>query len=301
MSAEAMIWGSLVGDALALGPHWIYDPEEIRKKIGTPDRLHDPISKYHPGKSAGDFTHYGDQALLFLRHLAASGKYDLDAFAAEWRAYWENPSTISYRDGATKGTLANLSEGVPAKDAGAHSHDLAGVSIIAPLFLLKWEDDESLVAACKELTAFTHQDATVIGAAEFFARTALACLGGKSIADSLAMAADGFGGSPIHGWFTSAMGSARSSEADGTVLSEYGLSCDVTEGFAGVCHLLLRYPEDPTAALVASAAAGGDSAARGMLLGMIYGASGQLGKIPADWKNGLHAADAIGDSIATIR
>lgn len=300
MSAEAMVWGSLIGDALALGPHWVYDPEEIRKSIGTPDRFHDPISRYHPGKSAGDFTHYGDQELLLLRHLAAAGRYDLDAFAAEWRAYWENPSTISYSDGATKGTLVNLSAGAPAKDAGAASHDLAGVSIIVPLFLLKWEDDESLVAACRELTAFTHRDEAVIDAAEFFARAALACLGGKSVADALDSAAGGSGESPVAGWFTAAVGSARSSEGDGSVLGEYGLSCDVAEGFPGVCHLLLRHPDDPAAGLTSNAAAGGDSAARGMLLGMVYGASGRLEKVPSHWMEGLRAKGAIEESIKAI-
>ena len=63
-------------------------------------------------------------------------------------------------------------------------------------------------------------------------------------------------------------------------------------GFAGVCHLLLRYPDDATTALVENAKAGGDSAARGMILGMIYGA-GNVDPIPGTWEGGLNARKEI--------
>jgi hypothetical protein len=60
---------SLAGDALCLGPHWIYDQREIAQKLGQITGYAAPLTSYHPGKQAGDFTHYGDQTLILLRSL----------------------------------------------------------------------------------------------------------------------------------------------------------------------------------------------------------------------------------------
>ncbi|MCC7373566.1 MAG: hypothetical protein IT581_02845, partial [Verrucomicrobiales bacterium] len=39
--------------------------------------------------------------------------------------------------------------------------------------------------------------------------------------------------------------------------------------------------------------AGGDGAARGMIMGMIYGARRNAGPLPPDWLSGLRARDEI--------
>lgn len=293
MSAEAMVLGGLSGDAISLGPHWIYDQEEIARKIGRPEKFHDPISGYHPGKKAGDLTHYGDQVLVLLEHLAETKRFVLGDYAKVWRAWWEDAGNTSYRDGATRGTLANLAKGVVPEEAGAASHDLAGVSIIAPLFLLRWKDDEELLDACGRLTAFTHNDRGIVVAAEFFGRVMLAASGGKGVTEAVEAAAGTLGEGILSSWLTAAEGSARSGEKDASVLEEHGLSCNIDGAFAGVCHLLLRYPEDPFTALVENAAAGGDNAARGMALGMVYGAAGLTGKLPPEWEGGLKCAASV--------
>ena len=121
---------SLAGDALCLGPHWIYDQHEIAKKFGRITGYAAPATSYHPGKQAGDFTHYGDQTLILLRSLAEHGRFDLTSFAAEWRAFWDDPATHSYRDGATKATLENLRKGALPNEAASASHDVAGAARI---------------------------------------------------------------------------------------------------------------------------------------------------------------------------
>jgi ADP-ribosylglycohydrolase len=293
MAAESMIWGSLLGDAISLGPHWVYAPSEIAEKIGRPDRFHDPISSYHPGKQAGDLTHYGDQVLVLLEYLADRRSFDLLTYASAWKSFWENPETISYRDGATKTTLANLGSGAAPENAGSASHDLAGASIIAPLFLLRWADDAELLDACRRIVAFTHNEPDVIAAAEFFAKTSLAVSRGKTVPEALESVAGSLAEGNLSRWFAAAKGSARSAENDTTILAEHGLSCNIDGGFAGVCHLLLRYPDDPSTALVQNAAAGGDSSSRAMPMGMIYGAAGLLGRFPEEWLRDLRCAGAV--------
>jgi ADP-ribosylglycohydrolase len=180
---------SLVADALSLGSHWIYSQQEIVEKFGSIRGYSDPATSYHAGKLAGDFTHYGDQTMVLLRSLALHGRFDLTAFANEWRAFWESPQTLSYRDGATKATLANLRSGLPPEQAASPSNDIAGAARIAPLFLLKWNSEDDLIAAARAQTSFTHGDPAVVEAAEFFARVTLAVQGGITIPDALHAAA----------------------------------------------------------------------------------------------------------------
>ncbi len=282
--------GSLIGDALALGPHWIYDQAVIRHRLGRVRSYQAPLTAYHVGKSPGDTTHYGDQTLVLLRSIAETGRFDLARFASAWRAYWEDPANRSYRDGATRSTLARLQDGADIHDAGSTSQDISGAVRIAPLFLLKWENDEALVAAARAQTAFTHREPACIEAAEFFARVTLAVRSGKNMRDSIeeTMAAGGWE-ALLEDWLDNAIESSASTASDAAELHRHGLLCHTEDAFPGVCHLLLKYPHDPVTALIENTCAGGDSAARGMILGMVYGACVPLSTWPAEWLDGLHA------------
>jgi putative redox protein len=58
-------------------------------------------------------------------------------------------------------------------------------------------------------------------------------------------------------------------------------------------YLLLRHQDDPAAAQVANAMAGGDSSARGMLLGTVFGARDGLAAVPGRWIEALTAGPEI--------
>ena len=56
---------ALVADALSLGPHWVYDQEKLASAYPEGVKVFtDPLSAYHPNRKAGEFTHFGDQAVL---------------------------------------------------------------------------------------------------------------------------------------------------------------------------------------------------------------------------------------------
>jgi ADP-ribosylglycohydrolase len=282
--------GSLVGDALALGPHWVYDQNVIRQRLGRVQTYQAPLTAYHVGKSAGDATHYGDQTLVLLRSIAEAGRFDLARFAVDWRAFWGDSANRSYRDGATRSTLAHLQAGADIHDAGSASQDISGAVRIAPLFLLKWQDDDALVAAARAQTAFTHREPAAVEAAEFFTRVTLAVRRGKSMRESIeeTMAIGGWEGL-LEDWLDNAIESAASTESDAAELHRHGLLCHTEDAFPGICHLLLRHPQDPFTALVENVCAGGDSAARGMILGLVYGACIPVSTWPAEWLDGLYA------------
>merc|ERR1711871_471340 len=97
---DALIAG-LVGDALALGSHYEYDAKKIRDKVGEYTKYHDPgkdnngigwgTANYHPGKVAGDLTDAGDIAIMLLKYLSTDYTYNFDGFAD----YWYNEITIN--------------------------------------------------------------------------------------------------------------------------------------------------------------------------------------------------------------
>lgn len=76
--------GALIGDALALGPHWYYDLDEQKREYGPwIDDYTDPKSdRYHAGLQAGDQSQAGYLMLLMARSIIACGKYDQDDFCA---------------------------------------------------------------------------------------------------------------------------------------------------------------------------------------------------------------------------
>ena len=100
--------------------------------------------------------------------------------------------------------------------------------------------------------------------------------------------------------FDNAIESAASTESDTAELNRHGLTCHTEDAFPGICHLLLRHPLDPATALVENALSGGDSAARGMILGLVYGACVPVSTWPAKWLNELHARAEVNELIGKL-
>ncbi len=293
-----IVLGSFIGDSLALGPHWIYNQSQIREKLGPISNYQPPMSAYHQGKAAGDQTHYGDQALVLLRSISKRGNFNLAGFAADWHAFWEDPTTISYRDGATKATLAHLQS---ESNGASTSGDIAGAARIGPLFLLKWQSEEELLFAVRVQTAFTHGAPAVIEAALFFAQVTLAVQGGDPIRAALEKTMKlSEWNSLSEEWLGCALASADSDLSDAAALENHGLTCHAEDAFPCICHLLLRHPQDPATALIENANAGGDSAARGMIMGLIYGAAFPISSWPAKWLTALNARVEINTLICKL-
>lgn len=298
--AKAMVWASFIGDALALGPHWEYDVAALRARFGQVTGYNTPDPDgYHGGKKAGEFTHYGDQTRLLLRSLADKGRFDLDDFAAKWLATMRGYS--GYIDGATRMTLKIFDFGEGPEQSGSNSNDLAGAARVAPLVYALADDLPALVAAARAQTKMTHNHAQVIEAAEFFARTARAVLvDGKSPRDALVYAAAaGYASAPIDTWLAQGLESA----AEDTVaaIGRFGQSCHIDEAMPGVIHLIVRYARDPADGLCQNVMAGGDSAARGLLAGMVLGAAGGMEALPAAWLTGLADRASIEADLRRLR
>jgi len=76
--AAGAIMGALIGDALALGPHWYYDLAELRRDYGEwITGYTDPKpGRYHDGLKAGQLSQAGFILTLMLRSLVECGGYN---------------------------------------------------------------------------------------------------------------------------------------------------------------------------------------------------------------------------------
>lgn len=292
--AHSLVFGAFAGDSLALGVHWIYDQAKIASLHGRMGGLLAPASdSYHPARRAGDFTHYGDQTLVLLESVADCGGYDQADFSRRWRALFQD-GYPGYVDRATRATLTRLDEGWEPQDAGSASDDLAGAARIAPLVCALRADPEACVAACRAQTALTHNNAKIIDAAEFFARTALACLGGVAPTEAMTGALAGrLPGSPLHAWLRD--GLAAAGEDSLAAVARFGQSCHVDGAFQSTVQLIARHAQAPAGALIDSAMAGGDSAARNLLAGMVLCAWAGAEPLPGAWIEGLAARGRIAE------
>ncbi len=287
---KAAVTGAFVADALSLGVHWVYNTGVIDKKFGLVEGYHDPMTSYHKGKHAGDFTHYGDQMLVLLETLGDEGNFDALRFARSWRDFFSGYQ--GYFDKATNATLENMAAGKDLTQSASDSDDLAGASRMAPLISVYADDQERLIRSARQQTAVTHGDERVILSADFFARTVFATLSGSAPIDAMKSALDAVGAdSPIAPLITEGLASRKRDTRE--TIAEFGQMCSVEAGLPGAVHLIARYSDDFKAAMVANVMAGGDSSARGMVAGMILGAAHGMAAIPETWRSGMNAADRI--------
>ncbi len=291
-NTRAAVLASLAGDAHALGAHWIYDTQRIEDAFGRVESLvAPPDSSFHAGREAGEFTHYGDQTLVLLESVARSGGFHLDDFWKRWQELFA--SYDGYIDQATRATLRNARDGSGPEEAGSFSDDLAGGARIAPLLLCYADDPEALEEAASAQTRMTHNNPVVVRGALFFARTALAVLEGASPTTAMETVAPAFEDSPIPQWVRAGIESRRTDTRE--TIRRFGQSCHTEQAFPSIVHIVSRYEHDLREGLIQSVMAGGDSAGRNLIVGMVLGAHLGEEAIPQDWLAGMkHIEDVRG-------
>ena len=287
--SAGLLLGSFVGDALALGLHWIYEPEKIAEALaGEPlAGPRDPLpDSYHPNKRAGDQSHVGDQALVLLRSLRArGGRFDPDDFGRRWHEMWKG-----YDDHIDHATTHRLDEG-----AAGPSDELAGPARVAPLLVpsraLRRED---LFDALTAQTALTHAGVLARSTAWLLGELTLSARETGSVAEALARVERvDFPELPLREW----LARVRAMPPDDAVAAagELGRACPIPQALPAALWFLAHRGDDLRTALIDNVMAGGDNCARGLVLGMVLGAAHGASAIPAAWIDALTHRDEISD------
>lgn len=273
-----LLLGSFVGESLALGVHWIYDPVQLLEKFDDFHRYHAPgKDSYHPSKTAGDQGHVGDQALLLCDSLSTLKSWNPRSFMSTWLDSWQTYD--DYFDHATKQVLARVKQGTDPLDAASSSDELAGPARIAPLVaLLAHEDEAEIIDAVVSQTMLTHSSAEAEEAAVFLGSLCLSLLRGGELDSSIRSLAPSWA-------LKLANVQLEANHDDG--LAELGRSCSIKAALPAVIYLLLKHGQSFEDTLYENTVAGGDNCARGLVLGMILGAYHGRSAIPIELLSGL--------------
>lgn len=296
----AAIWGQFVGDAAALGTHWIYDLDEMAAKFPkgihgfeTPQKSH-----YHEGKVSGDQTHYGDAALMLLESLAACrGEFRESDFAIRLTGFFGNPLCKSYIDHATRETMQRLEDDSENFQNGSDDDQLGTVSRLAAVVAAYHaRPSAELLDAVRRLTLVTQNNNTAIGCAAAHAVLLDALISGipfpqafEATRKSAEVSCDG------SDYFEFAH-MLRNLDVT-TATGRFGQSCPLAQGLPSALHATLLHHDDFPTAILATIRAGGDSAGRASMIGAWLGALHGMEGIPAEWLGKLRSAERIQKAI----
>ena len=265
-----------IADSYSLGAHWVYDEKQLESLPINWDTLNAPQAMWHKGKKAGDFTHIGDQLQWLNDFLQDKKSFDTSLYLKFWKDKMSNYN--GYIDGATRNTLSNIEEG---KFIGSDSDDFSVIGRISPLLLISKNEDE-FVQNVESFIKLSHNSVNVIEAATFFARLLFRVDEGKNIEQEISSLKNAF-----NSFIVESVDKGIASKENNTfnVIREFGPACGIDEGFSGIIHLLVKYPNDLKELLVQNAKAGGDTSSRAMIATMIFMTNKSNDNIPEEWFN----------------
>ena len=160
-------------------------------------------------------------------------------------------------------------------------------------------DGAELIQAARAQTALTHGDPQVIDAAEFYGRAALSIRQGSTFDEAFDQAASHpYDSLPAIDWLAEARSASEGELAEAA--NRIGLACNVRQAFPVSLAVALKYENDPVTALTTNALLGGDSAARGMPLGLLLGAKHGVAAFPESWRSELKAVDEIEEILSSL-
>lgn len=229
-----------------------------------------------------------------------------------------------YINGGSRRTLQVLSAGDGSfrqvtgderKRAAADINCLMAATHFLPLFLaMDLSNENALVEACVSTVYLSHKNRDPLKAAEFLARALQRIIHlDMPLEEALNAAAQATGDNFINARLRDAKQKVLESQNPASELSKAAFVDDValtsmarlwevgktepikvgkaspTEGaLPGALYLTLKYKDSLRDALVANANIGGDSAARGIVVGMLLGAVHSRAALPKEWLTGLN-------------
>lgn len=321
---QGAIWGQFVGDAAALGSHWIYDLSKLDQEFPggvqgfeTPKKGH-----YHFGKKTGDQTHYGDGALVLLESIAKNGKFSVREFGQTFVTTFEEGKYMGYRDKATRETVNNYRKftGPPEHfdfQQGTDDYELATGSRLASL-VVRYYDSPDLLSLIEQATRVCQNNDRAVAYMKMNSLLLLQLLDGHEVVTAVQEADRQFadlqgnpasqGNPSLHG-SNPAIDEVRlktkqsldrlSLDVTKATLS-FAQSCPLPGSYPSTLHAFLKYPNDFQAAILATLRAGGDSAGRAAMLGAWLGAHLGMEGIPENWRTKLNYKDRISKAVDAI-
>lgn len=170
--AAGALLGAFIGDALALGPHWYYNLDELHADFGEwIDGYTDPKpGRYHAGLKAGDPSQAGILLALTLRSLVAQGGYDEADFCRRLDTEFFpqiDGTPMAGPGGYTSQSIREawrkrVGEGLPWGACGGNADTTEAAERILAIAVRYARQPAALAAAVTRNTALTQTDGTVL-------------------------------------------------------------------------------------------------------------------------------------------
>jgi ADP-ribosylglycohydrolase len=168
--AVGAVMGTLIGDALGVGPHWYYDLDQLKKDYGEwIDNYTTPKpNRFHAGLQAGENSQTGQVTTFLLESVAESKEYRESAFTDRLDALLKtldgSPQGGRYTDHAMRDVYhARQRDGMMWSEAGSFA-DTAEAAIRAPVLAARYSGDmERLIHTLRSNVVLTHRDPFIAG------------------------------------------------------------------------------------------------------------------------------------------
>jgi ADP-ribosyl-[dinitrogen reductase] hydrolase len=280
--------GSLVADAVSMPVHWYYDTTALKRDYGVintylaPRNPH-PDSKnqvhYHQKLRAGENTLNYQIARQLASFILQLGGYDLEIWAKTYVEFLRTPGkhNDSYVEGAHRAFLENLAQGKKLFECGTPNVDIGGLVPVPALFYALGPEHPQLREIVQKHVSLTHQDKTLLRAADALAVMLTELAHGTSLREVILTQ-----GSE---WISEKKFDQWMKEPDEVVVGKHlSQACPIVGSFPASLYLAWKYSEDFSAGVCNNAQVGGDNCHRGAVVGSLLGAS--LG-VPNTWSEGL--------------
>jgi ADP-ribosylglycohydrolase len=325
----SLVWGSFLGDALAMPVHWYYDRAALRRDYGVvrdfvaPRNPHpDSIlwrSTYTPANSRGDILH--DQAVYWgqpgihyhqflgagentlnlqlahqlLESLNACGRYDPDDYLRRYLDFMLTPGRHrdTYIEECHRKFFTAYARGTDPRRCGGTDIHIGGLAHVGTLVAFSGGDPATALDWVRQHLPLTHRSPEVITAAEAMVRILTAVVRGAGLRETILE----FGSD----WFSRRKAEAWSREPDEVVVGQrVSPACYISEAFPASLYLAWKYADDFESGLIANTNLGGDNCHRGAVVGALLGAATPLERLPARWLDGLQLAPFLRQETARL-
>jgi len=187
--------------------------------------------------------------------------------------------TRTFPDGVMSLT-APLTDYHPGKAEGDLTHYGDNIALMLRAHALTGQWDHALFvhawqAFWKESESYKddHGDEETVDSAEFFTRVVLLLRQGQAMSEAMEQAAQAGYAALDAGAYLTRVKEALTRDDHLKVAAGFGLTCHNPEAFPLTLYYLLRNPSNSRVALSENALAGGDNAARGIIIGILFAAA----------------------------
>ncbi len=317
-----LVYGTLVGDALAMPVHWYYDREALHRDYGevrdylAPRNPHPGSilwrSNYQALNAKGEILHdqaryWGQQGVHYHQNLkpgentlnlqlgrvlanclTTSGSYDPDLYLKRFAEFMLTPGRHrdTYIEECHRNFFTRYAQGKPLRKCGGEDIHIGGLAHVGILCAWLANDETAARAAVRTHVSLTHNSPDVLKAADDQARILMAVLRGRSLEEAITNIANE--------WLPPKQAQEWLRHPDSVIVGQrFSTACYIRESFPATLYLALKYSEDIQSGLVANTNLGGDNCHRGAVLGALLGAANGFTKIPQRWRDGLMAKEEL--------